>query len=170
MEDDVLQIVDFELANENYGVAISDVHEIIRMVEVTRIPKAKQFIEGVINLRGRIIPIIDLRKRFGLDSKAVDQDKRIIVVRVEDQTVGMIVDAVSEVLQVSASQIEGVSSLVSSQVDTEFISGIAKVDNRLIILLELTKVLTAKERAELKAFDTEKNKMLPKGEAGGAAS
>lgn len=170
MEDRVLQIVDFELANENYGVAISDVHEIIRMVEVTRIPKAKQFIEGVINLRGRIIPIIDLRKRFGLESKVVDKDKRIIVVRVEDQTVGMIVDAVSEVLQVSASQIEGVSSLVSSQVDTEFISGIAKVDNRLIILLDLTKVLTAKERAELKAFEPEKNKMLPKGEQGGATS
>lgn len=164
MEEGILQIVDFELASENYGVAISDVHEIIRMVEVTKIPKAKQFIEGVINLRGRIIPIIDLRKRFGLESKAVDHEKRIIVVRVDDQTVGMIVDAVSEVLQISPSQIEGVSSLVSSQVDTEFISGIAKVDNRLIILLDLGRVLTAKERTELKSFEPDL-KMLSKGEA-----
>ncbi len=166
MENGVHQVVDFELASENYGVAISDVHEIIRMVDVTKIPKAKQFIEGVINLRGRIIPIIDLRKRFGLESKAAGQDKRIIVVRVEDQTVGMIVDAVSEVLQISPSQIEGVSSLVSSQVDTEFISGIAKVDNRLIILLDLGKVLTAKERSELKNFEPEL-KMLGQGEEDG---
>lgn len=157
MEAGLFQIVVFELAKETYGVAISDVYEIIRMVEVTRIPKTQHFLEGVINLRGRIIPVVDLRKRFGLQSEEVEQLKRIVVVKIDDDTVGMVVDAVSEVLQIESSQVEGVSSLVSSQVDTEFISGIAKVDNRLIILLDLGKVLTTKEKMELKTAEMEIN-------------
>lgn len=159
----LFQIVVFELAKETYGVAISDVYEIIRMVEVTKIPKTQHFLEGVINLRGRIIPVVDLRKRFGLQSEEVEQLKRIVVVKIDDDTVGMVVDAVSEVLQIESSQVEGVSSLVSSQVDTEFISGIAKVDNRLIILLDLGKVLTTKEKMELKTAEME-IKMLESGQ------
>lgn len=163
MEAGTFQIVVFELANETYGVAISEVYEIIRMVEVTRIPKTQHFLEGVINLRGRIIPVIDLRKRFGLESEEKEQLKRIVVVKIEDNTVGMVVDAVSEVLQIENSQVESVSSLVSSQVDTEFISGIAKVGSRLIIMLDLEKVLTAKEKMELKTAEMDM-KMLESGQ------
>lgn len=150
---DYLQTVVFDLADECYGVRISDVHEIIRMQDITRVPNTEEFIEGVINLRGKIIPVIDLRKKFGLQIKSDYKHARIIVVKVEDNTIGMIVDGVSEVLQILPSSIESISSLVSSQVDTEFLSGIAKVESKLIIMLDLQKVLNKKEKTLLKEVE-----------------
>ncbi|MBI5359252.1 MAG: chemotaxis protein CheW [Planctomycetes bacterium] len=154
-KEDLIQIVIFDLASEKYGVKISDVYEIIRMLDITRVPRAEDFVEGVINLRGKIIPVIDLRKRFGFPVQTDKKQNRIIVVKVDDHTVGLIVDDVSEVLQVPASSIEEVSGIVFSQIDTEFLSGIAKIENKLVIMLNLSKVLSKKEKKSLKDAESE---------------
>jgi purine-binding chemotaxis protein CheW len=143
------QIVVFELSGENYGVEIVNVYEIIRMQEITEIPRTPEFIEGVINLRGRIIPVIDLRKRFGLSCAEYSKSTRIIVVEVIGQTIGMIVDGVSEVLQIPVDSIEPPSPVISSSIETEYISGIAKMDENLIIMLDLEKVLSKEEKKHL---------------------
>lgn len=154
-KEELVQIVIFDLANEKYGVRISDVYEIIRMLDITRVPRAEDFVEGVINLRGKIIPVIDLRKRFGFPVQIDKKQNRIIVVKVDDHTVGLIVDDVSEVLQVPSSSIEEVSGIVFSQIDTEFLSGIAKIENKLVIMLNLSKVLSKKEKKSLKDAESE---------------
>lgn len=142
----VLQLVSFNLGDEEYGVDILKVQEINRMVHVTRVPRAPEFVEGVINLRGKVIPIVDLRKRFGLQAKAHDKNTRIIVVDIEGRTVGLIVDGVSEVLRLGMDTIEPPPSMVAG-VDAEYIWGVGKLEDRLLILLDLAKVL-AKDHKE----------------------
>lgn len=139
------QLVVFELAQEWYGVAIAAVESIIRMQTITVVPHAPGFVEGVTNLRGVILPVIDLRKRLGLPVKPTTRETRIIVVEVGETTVGMIVDAVAEVLRVSAELIEAPSPLILT-IDSSFITGIAKAGERLVILLDLGKVLTLEEQ------------------------
>jgi len=143
------QLVIFQVANEVFGVDISTVQEIIRIQAITKIPKAPEFVEGVINLRGKVIPVIDLRERFGFEKTEETKSTRIVVVEVEEDTIGMIVDAVAEVLRIPASSIEPPSSIVES-IDSEYLRGIGKVDERLIILLDLGKVLTEMEKGHLK--------------------
>lgn len=143
-----IQIVVFELANEMYGIEIPDVHEIIRMQEITELPRTPEFIKGVINLRGRIIPVIDLRERFGVLCSDYTKATRIIVSEVSNQMIGMIVDGVSEVLQIPIESIEP-PPMVSSTVESEYLSGIAKFNDRLIIMIDLEKVLSKKERLSL---------------------
>lgn len=142
------QLVVFELARETYGVDISQVQEIIRFQEITKVPKVPDFIEGVINLRGNVIPVIDLRKRFDFDEVEKTNATRIIVVEVEQYTVGMVVDAVSEVVRVNEDSIEPPSNIIAD-IDTDYLSGVCKYSDKLIILLELSKVLTASQQAEL---------------------
>lgn len=142
------QLVVFDLANEHYGVDIAAVEGIIKMQAITVVPRAPQFVEGVTNLRGKVLPVIDLRKRFGLPPAEGSRDMRIVVVEMNGLTVGIIVDAVSEVLRVSEDAIEPPSPIVTT-VDSAFIRGIAKLDDRLVILLDLSKVLTAQDQAEL---------------------
>ncbi len=142
------QLVVFNLSGETYGVDISAVHEIIRMQSITNIPRTPDFVEGVINLRGRIIPVIDLRKRFGLEQGETTQLSRIIVVEVDGITVGMIVDAVSEVLRLPANSIEPPPPVISG-VAVEYIHGVGKLDEQLIILLDLNKVLEKEEKKQL---------------------
>lgn len=142
------QLVVFELANEHYGVEISTVESIIKMQEITRIPHSPSFVEGITNLRGLVLPVIDLRKRFGLESQEISRDSRIMVVALGSMKVGMIVDAVSEVLRVPSELIEPPPSMTTSS-RANFITGIAKLDNLLVILLEMSKVLTADEQIEL---------------------
>lgn len=142
----LLQLVSFNLGDEEYGVDILKVQEINRMVHVTRVPKAPEFVEGVINLRGKVIPIVDLRKRFGLPAKAHDKNTRIIVVDIEGRTVGLVVDGVSEVLRLNLETIEPPPSMVAG-VDAEYIWGVGKLEDRLLILLDLARVL-AKEQKE----------------------
>ncbi|MBO8167949.1 MAG: chemotaxis protein CheW [Thermoanaerobacteraceae bacterium] len=143
------QLVVFQLSGETYGIEIANVHEIIRMQDITDIPRTPDFVEGVINLRGRIIPVIDLRKRFDLEVSEYTQASRIIVVEVEGVTVGMIVDSVSEVLRLPTNNIEPPPAMVSS-VDAAYLRGVGKLDEQLIILLNLNKVLEKDEKEQLK--------------------
>lgn len=142
------QLVVFRLADEYYGVDIGTVQEIIAWQPVTRVPRAPQFVEGIINLRGSVIPVIDLRKRFGLRQAEVGQQTRIVVVEVGELVVGLVVDGVSEVLRVPAERTEQPSAVISG-VDTEFIRGVAKTDERLIILLDADRILAMGEQTEL---------------------
>jgi purine-binding chemotaxis protein CheW len=151
-----IQLVVFDLANEHYGVDIGAVEGIIKTQTITAVPRAPHFVEGVTNLRGEVLPVIDLRKRFGLSPEDETKETRIVVMDTHGTKVGMIVDAVSEVLRVSEEAIEPLSPLMAT-VDSAFIQGIAKVDGhdpgcgeeRLIILLDLGKVLSSEEKADL---------------------
>lgn len=143
-----LQLVTFRLANEEYGLPITKVQEINRLVPVTKLPQTPSFMEGIINLRGRIIPVIDLRKRFGMAITAHGEDTRIIIVEIHGQIVGATVDAVKEVVRLDIANIEPPPTNVA--VDSQYIDGVGKIDDRLIILLDLDKVLTAQEERTVK--------------------
>lgn len=148
------QLVVFQLAGEFYGVDIHQVREIIRVPEITRVPRTPEFVEGVINLRGSVIPIIDLRKRFGFPEGGVEDDRRIVVVELEDKTLGVIVDAVSEVLRIGRDAIEPPSPYIVD-LDTHYLIGIARLDERLVILLDVNRVLSTGEREALTRFEKE---------------
>jgi purine-binding chemotaxis protein CheW len=134
----VQQFVTFTLNNEEYAVDILNVQEINRITEITKVPNAPSYVEGVINLRGKVIPIINLRKKFRFDDKSRDENTRIIIIEIQGITNGLIVDSVSEVLRVPANIIEPAPPM-SSDVSGTFIKGIAKMENRLIILLDIDK-------------------------------
>ena len=140
-DDELLQLVTFSIGEEEFGVDILKVQEIIRTMEITRVPRAQAFVEGVINLRGKVIPIIDLRRRFGLDSKAHDKHTRIIVIEINNMIVGFVVDSVSEVLRIPASTVEPPPPVVAG-LESEYISGVGKLHDRLLILLDLDKLLS----------------------------
>ena len=142
------QLVVFDLADEGYGVDISSVREIIRMQEITKVPKAPDFVEGVINLRGRVIPVVDLRKRFGFTVTEWTKDTRIVVVDIGKQDIGVVVDAVTEVLRLAATSVEPPSSVITT-VDSEYLLGIAKLESRLIILLDLEQALSTMEHGSI---------------------
>lgn len=141
---EILQLVSFKIANEEFGVDILNVQEINKMTQITRVPNSPDFVEGVINLRGRVIPIIDLRTRLKLEKKEHDKDTRIIVVDLGKRTVGFIVDAVKEVLRIPVSITEAPPEIVSG-IDSEFIKSVGKLEDRLLILIDLEKILTAGE-------------------------
>ncbi len=142
------QIVVFELCTEFYGVDIAKVESIIKMQPITQMPHAPIFVEGVTNLRGKVLPVIDLRKRFGLAPQAAGKNSRIIVVSVNRVEVGMIVDGVSEVLTVPEGAVEAAPQITTT-VDSTFITGIAKLDQRLVILLDLGCILSGQEQESL---------------------
>ena len=138
------QLVVFDLATEAYGVDIGAVREIIRMQTITRMPRTPDYVVGVINLRGKVTPVVDLRKRFGLDEGEDGLDKRIIVVDTGERSMGFVVDAVSEVLRIPNASVEPPSSVVMG-VDSDYMVGIVKLPDRLISLLDLDRVLEASE-------------------------
>lgn len=139
-QDDEIQVVAFNLGKEEYAVDILNVQEINRLLNITRVPRSESHIEGVLNLRGNIIPIINLHKKFNLQSEGNEEDKRIVVFQFNDLKVGIIVDEVSEVLRLGKEDIEETGKVYSS-INAEHIRGIAKVNNRLLILLDLLKIL-----------------------------
>jgi purine-binding chemotaxis protein CheW len=139
------QLVVFDLAAESYGVEIGAVREIIRLQEVTAVPQTPVFVEGVINLRGKVIPVIALRKRFGLPKGEENRENRIVVVDIGGQDIGVVVDAVTEVLRIASDCVEPPSSIITSS-ESEYLLGIAKLENRLIILLDLERVLSSEEK------------------------
>ena len=149
-DDDLLQLVTFSIGSEEFGVDILKVIEIIRTMEITKVPKAPAFVEGVINLRGLVIPIIDLRRRFGLAEKAGDSDTRIIVIEINGMSVGFVVDSVSEVLRIPANTVEPAPPVVAG-VDSDYISGVGTLEDRLLILLDLDKLLSADDLESLGA-------------------
>ena len=149
--EDLLQLVIFQLGGEEFGVEIMQVQEIIRMPEITRIPQSPGYVEGVINLRGKIIVVINLDTRFGLNSKELDDDSRIIIVEVGENVVGMVVDSVSEVLRLSTSSVEAAPEIISSKIKADYLKGVGKLDDRLLILLDLERVLSEEEMSQVAA-------------------
>jgi purine-binding chemotaxis protein CheW len=148
-KDDLLQLVGFNLGSEEFGLDILQVQEINRPMEITRIPQAPDFVEGIINLRGKVIPVISLRKRFELPELENNVNTRIVVVEIKGKVVGFIVDSVSEVIRISKDIIEPPSSIVMGM-DTEYIAGVCKLKRRLLILLDMEKILTSRELSMLK--------------------
>ncbi len=147
---EMLQLVSFKLGDEEFGVDILQVQEIIRMQNITRVPNAPHFVEGVINLRGKVIPIIDLRKRFDLGHHEADKNTRIVVVKIDDIVVGLIVDEVSEVLRIPADTVEPPPPIIAG-IESDYIKGVGKLDEgRLLILLDLNKILSKEEQYSLK--------------------
>ncbi len=137
--DELIQLVSFKLGQEEFGIDILKVQEINRMVEITKVPQAPDYCEGVINLRGKVIPVIDLRKKFSMETKERDKNTRIIVCDVDGHVIGMIVDAVEEVLRIPSSTIEPPPSIVTS-VSSDYINGVAKLEGRLLIFLDISKI------------------------------
>ncbi len=133
-------LVVFDLAAEFYGVDIGDVREIIRMQTITHVPGAPQFVEGVINLRGRVVPVVDLRKRLDLQVNEQTKESRVVVVDIAGRDVGVIVDGVNEVLRIPLSAVEPPSTMITDA-GSDFLRGIARLEDKLIILLDLSKVL-----------------------------
>lgn len=136
----LLQLVTFKIADEEFGVEILAVQEIIRIMQITTVPRAPVFIEGVINLRGKVIPVIDMRKRFGLPAVERDSQTRIIVMEFDQKIVGFLVDAVSEVLRIPMDTVEDPPPVVAG-IGSEYIKGVGKLDDRLLILMDLDRLL-----------------------------
>jgi purine-binding chemotaxis protein CheW len=147
--EELLQLVSFKVGDAEFGVDILRVQEINKMMKLTMVPNTPPFVEGVINLRGRIIPVINLRARLGLEEKEYDSKTRIIVVDLYDKTIGFIVDEVKEVLRIPKSITEPPPEIVSG-VDSEYITAIGKLEDRLLILLDLTKILSNQEHNQLR--------------------
>lgn len=131
-----IQLVIFKLGREEYGVSILQVQEIKRITEITRVPHTPEYIKGVINLRGSVLPVIDLKRRLNLPQQESTDNTRIIIVKVEEISVGMIVDAVSEVMTIHQENIDS-PDIVAGSVSANYLSGVGKLENRLLILLDL---------------------------------
>ncbi len=150
--DAMSQVVGFRLADEEYGVDIMRVQEIILVGQITSMPEVPDFICGLINLRGNVIPIVDLRKRFGLRITENNEQTRIVVINVGERTVGIVVDEVNEVLRINPDQIEPAPASVSG-VNHTFIRGLVKLDGKLLILLNIEDILAQDEQATLTGGD-----------------
>lgn len=141
-----LQIVGFRVGQQSFGVPISVIHEIVRVPEITAVPDSPDFVEGVINLRGKIVPVVDLRKRFGEKTITRSKKNRILVSESEGKLVGLIVDAASEVLRISESQIDPPPQVLDHS-EVNYVTGLGKLQGRLMILIDLNKTL---QRGELR--------------------
>ena len=142
---DILQLVSFKLDDIEYGIDILSVHEILRIPEITRLPNTPEYIKGVINLRGNVIPVVDIRLRFGMQQVALTELSRIIVVEIGDKLVGLLVDNVYQVIRLSRSRIDQPHDLIEG-ISTEFISGIGRLQDRLIVILRLDNILFSDEQ------------------------
>lgn len=155
MNESEMKAVVFQLNKEEYGVNVHQVISIERMQEITRVPRAPEFVAGVMNLRGVVTPVIDLRRRFSLEETDYTEESRIIVVRVGEIEAGLIVDGASDVIDIPEGKIESTSEVVGG-VKAEYLQGVAKLDERLLILLNLDKVLHPEEVKELETTFEEK--------------
>lgn len=145
------QLVVFGLGNGEFGIDISQVREIVRLQTITAIPQSLDFVEGIVNLRGKIVPIVDLSKRFRVGNVTAGDEsrRRIIVVSMGSQNIGILVDGVSEILRIPDESIEPTPPIVASDVSSDFIRGVAKVENRLIVVLDLDRIFTFEEKTAL---------------------
>ena len=149
-----IQVVSFNLNGEEYAVEISKVKEIILLEGVTRVPQMPDFIEGIINLRGTVIPVVDLRKRFGLPCPEQDEQTRIVVTRMETKIIGMIVDSVSQVMKIPQVSIQKPPETITG-LSREYLTGIGKVGEQLIIFLDIEKIMSVNEKESLTARATD---------------
>jgi len=143
---ELIQLVSFNLDQEEYGVDVLKVREIIRMPIVTRVPNTPYYVEGVINLRGKVVPIISMRKKFSLTEAENDKQTRIMVMDMEGELMGFIVDAVSEVIRISGSEIQPSPAMVAGGIDQECIAGVINQAERLLVLLNLEKMFSRDEK------------------------
>jgi len=141
----LMQLVSFHVGGEEFGLDILRVQEIIRIQPLTRVPNSPDFVDGVINLRGKVIPVIALRKRFGLPDQANDKQTRIVVIEVNGNVLGFIVDSVSEVLRIPADTVEPPPRL--GKVEREYVSGVGKLNDRLLILLDVDRLMSESDQS-----------------------
>ncbi len=148
-DSELLQLVGFKLGKEEFAVDILNVNEILKMMEVTLVPNSPDSIQGIVNIRGRIIPVIDTRLKLNMPRKEYDKDTRIMVVETNNKTVGFIVDEVNEVLRIPKNVTEPSPDLVTSKIHSDYITSVAKLEGRLLILLDLKKLMSQKELIEV---------------------
>jgi purine-binding chemotaxis protein CheW len=141
-----MQLVSFILNNEEYGVEVLKVREIIRMPSITRVPNTPNYVEGVINLRGKVIPIISLRKRFCLEGAQNDSSTRIMVMDMSNELTGFIVDSVAEVIRIATGEIQQAPAVVARSVNQECLSGVINREDRLLVLLDLERLFSQEEQ------------------------
>ena len=144
--DELIQLVSFMLAEEEYGVEVLKVREIIRMPSITKMPNTLHYVEGIINLRGKVIPIISLRRKFDLPEAEYDKRTRIMVMEVVGEMMGFIVDEVSEVIRISEKEIQPPPPVVASGIEQECMAGVINQADRLLVLLDLERMFSADER------------------------
>ena len=144
-----VQLVSFVLGEEFFGVNILLVQEIITVPEITRIPNAPSFIEGMINLRGRLLPVIDLRKRLHVGKEFFDGKTRILVIQIDGKITGFLVDSVEAVMSVPSDSIEAAPEIVTIGIETQYITGVSKLEDRMIILLDFRRLFNIKEMTSL---------------------
>lgn len=147
-DDPVLQWVTFRLQDETYGVNVMQVQEVLRYTEIAPVPGAPTYVLGIINLRGNVVTVIDTRQRFGLMPADVTDNTRIVIIEVDDHVLGILVDAVSEVVYLNQSEIDQTPN-VGTEESAKFIQGVCHKDNRLLILVELSKMMTDDEWSEI---------------------
>jgi len=152
-QEEEIQLVVFRLGEEELGVNIHQVREIVRLVPITPIPRAPEFIEGVVNLRGQVLAVMDLAKRLDIPSKPRSEKTRIVVVELEDNAVGMIVDEVSEVLRIPTSKVEKAPQLIESEISQRYITGVGKLKDRLLILIDLVAILSVEELEHVRKIE-----------------
>ncbi|WP_026689879.1 chemotaxis protein CheW [Alteribacter aurantiacus] len=146
------KVIVFQLGEEEYGVGVEQVKSIERVQTVTRVPNTASFIKGVINLRGVVTPILDLRMRFNIQEREYNNQTRVIIVTVDDMEVGLIVDAANDVMDINQDNIEPPPEVVGG-IEADYLNGVAKLEKRLLILLNLNKVLSKAELEELKTIE-----------------
>lgn len=151
IEEELQRWVTFELDNESYGISVSEVREVLRYSDIAPVPGAPDFVIGIINLRGNVVTVIDTRSRFGLSSTDVDDNTRIIIIDIEDQEVGILVDSVAEVVDLNVNAIEAAPN-VGNEETSRYIQGVTSMDGNLLILVDVNKLLTDEELADLSGF------------------
>ena len=144
VEQEILKVIVFQLADKEYAIPLSNVQGIEKLMHITRVPKTEKYVKGVINLRGVVTPIIDLRERFGIPVSDNEETTRIIIITTDEMEVGFVVDSANDVIDIPVNAIEQQPEVVGSN-EVDFISGVAKLENRLLILLHLDKVLNPAE-------------------------
>jgi purine-binding chemotaxis protein CheW len=142
------QYVTFMIASESYAVPVLKVQEIIGMTEIVHVPNSLEFIKGVINLRGSVVPVVDMRKRFHMEGREYDMFTVIIIVEIKDMLVGMIVDSVSDVVDIPEGDIQGTPNF-TAKIDTDFIAGIGQINDRLAIILDIERIFSLEEIRKL---------------------
>ncbi|MDX1810882.1 MAG: chemotaxis protein CheW [Gammaproteobacteria bacterium] len=150
-DDEVGRWVTFELERETYCISVSDVREVLRFTEIAPVPGAPDYVIGIINLRGNVVTVIDTRNRFGLSPKEVDDNTRIVIIEIDGQEVGILVDSVAEVVNIANSAIEAAPN-VGNEETSRYIQGVTSRDGRLLILVDLNKLLSEEELQEINSF------------------
>lgn len=153
---DEIQIVSFKLGEESYAIEVSQVREIVKLEKITKVPKMPDFIEGMLNLRGQITTVVDMRKRFHMESIERDTQSKIIIGEIDKFKIGMIVDSVSNVLRVSPDNIMPPPDMLSNNLDTNYLKGICKLPEGLIMLLDLRKIMSEGEMVQMDKFQLDK--------------